>query len=227
MRTRTFIGLAFLIVALIVASNPVLLDSTARGVEVAGLQVGLLHGSSNGTPTYKSSKKQAASALALKGYQLDKSGNLVDTVPLDKRGAVGSTRLLGGSTRVLLPGQLEGTGTDAPPYPATGKLLLDVTGCPVFRAGTDVAALLADPATKLAYTNAVNASTNPKACSTFINGLVTANTPSTLAPATSRELASMSRGGYADLIIGLREMDMLNAMLSMKAASAQLAKLQG
>jgi hypothetical protein len=227
MRTRTFIGLAFLIVALLVASNPVLLDRTAHGVEVAGLQVGVLHGSSDGSPPYKASKSQAPSALSLKGYEVDKAGNLVDTVALDKRGAVGTTRLADGATRIALPGQLAGVGQDAPPYPDTGKLLLDVTGCPVFRDGTDVAALLADPTQKLAYTAAVNASDDPKACAAFVTGAATPATPSTLTPATSRELASLSRGGYVDLVVGLREMDMLTAMVSMKEASAQLAKLQG
>ena len=129
MRTRTFIGLALLIVALIVASTPQLLDPTARGVATLGTQAGLIKPLPGSASDERASSKgkQLKPALQLHGYELQKNGDLRDTVSAQERSANARGRLIDGSHRVGLPGEPESSQTDLP-YPAPSAMLLDDTG---------------------------------------------------------------------------------------------------
>lgn len=217
MHARTFIGLILLIAALFVASVPELLDPTARGVEKAAIQVGFLK---QATPPGSSGPKDATSTqdpvdkrLALRGYVLEEDGDLRDTVdPLDRE-SQGARRLRAGSSRTLMPDQVADPAADIPPASSEDGVLLDITGCPLFRPDTDVAMLLANPELQALYAGKVSGADDPAACEVVLQERIATATARATTPAlgatTARDRAAIRRGGTAAMIIGLGEIELL------------------
>jgi hypothetical protein len=234
MSKKAFTGLILLIAALLVASVPALLTPASAGVEQAAIKVGLLQPpAAPPAPVFpKASKKDkpADGRLELRGYELEKDGDLRDTVdPLD-RDAHGHARLTSGSRRVLLDGQRD-RSSEAPPATSEDGVLLDITGCPVFREGTDVTALLAVVETQNLYARKVAGSDDPAACDTLlqqrIKDATAAATTSPLGAATDRDRNSIRRGSPSEMVVAFAEIQLLSQFMDDASLQDALAALDG
>lgn len=241
MNARTFIGLIILIAALFVASVPELLDPTARGLEQAAVKVGALDPDPAKAQAAKAEAKAKADEpdpdelaeprLALKGFVVEEDGDLRDSVDPAERESFRRGRLTAGASRTRLPGQQEPVDEQVPPAAAEDGVLLDITGCPVFRSDTDVAALLADPDMVDLYAAKVEESDDPEACDLLLQEriaeatIVPAATP--LGATTARERAAIRRGGAMAMIIGLSELELMASFMDDEQLQEALAALEG
>jgi hypothetical protein len=231
MRTRTFIGLVFLIAALLVASTPPLLNATASGVETVGIQTGLMTApgqTKESKAARKAAEKTVDPALQLRGYAFQENGDFRDTVAVDERAAVGHDRLVAGNSRVALPGQWTEGSDDTPHSMDASGVLLDATGCPVFPTGTDVAALMADTKVQATYGGLVAKADDPVACQAFVEDLMNgkAATP-TVTPGVDRQRASITRGSRTAILIGLRQVELLEQLMSDSDMNDKLDEMRG
>jgi hypothetical protein len=231
MPKSTFIGLVFLIAALLVASVPALLVPTAAGVEKGLVSVGALPKPATSADAKQSgtTDKPSKPQLQLKGYEVQKGGDLRDTVdPLDRE-AGGQGRLERGSSRLLLDGQRP--ASDVPPASTEDGVLLDITGCPLLRPDTDVALLMANPDTANLYAEKVSAADDPAACTALFKQRVSeATAPQTAPPlgsATQRERDAIRRGGTSSMIIGLAQIQLLSTFMDDSELQDALAALDG
>lgn len=235
MTAKTFIGLIFLIAALLVASVPELLEPTAAGVEKAAVSVGVLP---KAKPAAAEAKQPANTGddtadprLTLRGFVQEEDGDLRDTVdPIDRESNLRG-RLETGTARISLPGQVADPGGSVPPASSEDGVLLDITGCPLFRPDTDVAVLLANPAMQALYSSKVADADDPAACNTLLQErIATATEPLTvpaLGSTTTRERAAIRRGGAAAMIIGLNEIELLAQFMDDAEIQEALAALDG
>lgn len=231
MPKSTFIGLIFLVAALLVASVPALLEPTAGGVEKGLVGVGVLPKPPAPADAGKSSKsgKSSKPQLQLKGFEVQKNGDLRDTVdPLDREDAA-SGRLERGATRLLLDGQRP--ESDVPPASTEDGVLLDITGCPLLRPDTDVAVLLANPDTANLYATKVGAADDPAACTALFRERVAEATAPVTAPplgsTTQRDRDSIRRGGTSSMIVALAEIQLLSSFMDDSELQDALAALDG
>ncbi|MCW2928602.1 MAG: hypothetical protein JWM86_2570 [Thermoleophilia bacterium] len=231
MPNRTFLGLILLIIALVVASTPALLTPTARGVEAVGVRAGVIKQqtpSTRGSDTSASSKADTPVKpyLAMRGYQLERDGDLRD-VAGDTRPTDGRGRLATGSTRIAMPGEALRTATDSPPVTTEGGVLLDATGCPLFAEDADVATLMADPDAASLYATKAGDADDPAACATLLQARVDAATatPATTLPGDRRALASALRDDSQRMLMETYASDMFLAMFGQDGAgTTTLAK---
>ena len=168
MRTRTFIGLILLVIALMVASTPALLTPASKGVDSLLTEAGTPGFEKPVTTKAKKTKiKSTPGYLELKGH-VDSGKSLTDIYSTTERGSNQTGRLEMGSSRAPLPGQLEGTDAYDDPiaYNDKGEPLprLDKDKCPKFQPGDDVAAIWANADQKAALEALVAASADPATC---------------------------------------------------------------
>lgn len=236
MPKSTFIGLVFLIAALLVASVPELLHPTAGAVEQGMVSVGLMQPVKQQKPATKDAKDTdkgtddlSEKRLALRGYVVEKDGDLRDSVDPFDRDAAGRGRLAGGSSRLLLSGQRD--RGDLPPATSENGILLDITGCPLFRPETDVALLLADPDTAARYAEKAADSDDPAGCATLLDERIAAATAPETAPplgaTTQRDRDAIRRGGTTAMIIALAELELLADFMDDESLQESLAALEG
>lgn len=182
MPTRTFIGLIFLVLALMVASTPALLNPAASGLR-EGLAAAGVPGMASDDGVTRDKRKDTGSVknkLVLQGYERGKT-DMKDTQPVGERGQqLPGGRLVSGSRRALLPGESLPYDPKSPPVTSKNGVLLDALNCPVFRDGVDIVTLWKDPAQKKKYTDKANAADNPKACIALLKNRVAAATNATL-----------------------------------------------
>lgn len=232
MRTRTFIGMILLILVLIVASTPSLLDVVSGGVQNAGARAGV--------PGMKAPKPSSTTAVATKGggkvnSQLELKGYLVGKPDLRdgysdaERAATESYRLGSGAHRQLLANQPKDGMLGSDPIPGANGVLLDSAGCPRFSADDDVVTLMADPTMAALYDGKVAAADDPAACKVAFAARVKAADPAQQAtPGTSaskrhystRQLDSMD---IADLYVELQGIDMLAGMFGSQPSTSRAA----
>lgn len=227
MRTRSFIGLAFLILALLVVSTPALLEPTAAGVESLAISTGVLEPPKlvNGPRASDEDVDPVEARLQLRGHVADENGDLRDVAREGARDPLGGQRLASGSTRR----GLLGTDADDPlAGPVAGDaLLLDRTGCPTFPKNADLATLLDAPETRERYTAAVAAADDPAACREALNAQIEAAPAGAAAEsptdATIRRGLALDRRAQRNLhamVISLHEITLLDELLS----SARIAE---
>lgn len=176
MRTRTFFGLILLIAALLVAATPQLLEPSARGVEKLGIKAGVMR-----TPSSEPVREQRIdneggaipSQMTLKGYAVDRFGGMQDLNRIGER-TNQRGRLTQGEARLGMPGAQVRYDAYNPPVQSEAGVLLDIEGCPVFPANSDIAALLADPATKQRYADRAASADDPVACRTALDATINA-----------------------------------------------------
>lgn len=232
MPTRTFIGLIFLIIALVVASTPALLTPATRGVENVAVRAGVIAdqeaiakaAAAKQAPDTKKKGKPVPAYLAMRGYQLDKDGNLRD-VAGDTRPTDGRGRLARGNARMLMPGELDPATLDAPPITKEGGVLLDAAGCPQFATGVDVAALMTDLDAAALYAAKAGQADDPAACSTLLKARVDEATavPSDALPGDRRITAAALRDDTQQMLIETYASDMFLAMFGEDVDTAKLA----
>lgn len=242
MNKTTFFGLSLLIVALLVASVPELLDPTARGVERVAVSAGVIQDPQKAAAKAAADREKQATAkptadpdkladerLALRGFVVEEDGDLRDTVEEAERAASRRVRLEAGTSRTLLPGQPGRTGKDVPPAASEEGVLLDITGCPLFRPDTDVAQLLADPLIVDLYATKVASSDDPEACEPLLRErIATARAnpvASPLGATTARDRAAIRRGGTAAMIVAMTEIQLLAEIMDDEALRASLDAL--
>jgi hypothetical protein len=234
MRTRTFIGMILLILVLMVASTPALLDVVAIGVQKAAVRVGLPGVPAPATAAKKPSTKAATGAgtvsarLELKGYLVGKP-DLRDSYSTAERAAIESNRLGSGAHRQLLSNQLKDSTLKSDPIPGVNGVLLDSVGCPRFAVGDDVVALMADPTIAANYNAKVAAADDPAGCSTAFAARVAAADPSKQVTSgtsamgrrySTRQLDSMD---LPDLLIELQGIELLSGMFGTRPSSTKAA----
>lgn len=202
MRTRTFLGLILLVAALVVATTPALLTHTANGVEQLAIDAGVLD---DQTALAKESALRQEqheeksgidvdNRLEIKGFVEEQDGDLRDTRPVGARQVNERGRLEAGNQRLILPGQKPGTDAYSPPFATEDGVLLDIDGCPVFRPEANVAAMMADPATKTRYDGKVTTSNDAAACRTVFDervAIATADTSNEPSGAMGRRMAGL------------------------------------
>lgn len=208
MRTRSFIGLVLLVAILMVVSVPALLTPAAAGVENGLVKAGLLNDEERAFEQQRKidasqTKEPVEERMMLKGHLLDEeTGNLRDTVTVDKRTSNERGRLAEGDRRVLLPGQLSDQDAySLPPVATEGAMVLDDTGCPVVPDGQSLSALFEDPAVRRAYQKKANGADDPSGCAKSINERLKADqdTVPLLLPNDRRRLSSMTRRDSTNL----------------------------
>jgi hypothetical protein len=199
MRTRTFIGMIILILALIVASTPALLDLTSNGVQTALHKAGVpgVPAANSGATAPSSSapaKDKLTAQLEIKGYIANKN-NLRDEYSTAQRAAIDTYRLSTGARRQLLPGQFKDASATSAPIPLSASgVLLDSNGCPEFADGAVSTAVLADPKVQQLYANAIASADNPATCTvTFTARTAAADPVKVAAAATGRTATDMRR----------------------------------
>lgn len=211
MRNRSFIGLIFLVMILMIASIPALLEPTSNGIETVLVKAGAL------PDTEAKAKKDAAedaksagdppeSRLLLKGHELTKDGDLRDTYTTTVRSSNQHGRLVEGDTRVGMPG--EQTNQDAysrPLVTADGGMILDSTGCPVFDPETNVDLLFQNADTKQTYVNKAGSADDPTACLAALDARAAADAkiPTALLPGDRRQAAASVRSDSDRMLIDL------------------------
>ncbi|MCW2949034.1 MAG: hypothetical protein JWN41_47 [Thermoleophilia bacterium] len=228
MRTRTFIGMIILILVLIVATTPTLLNQASINLQDALHKVGVpgvaaAHRSTGSTPVVSKGGGAVPPQLLVKGFTVNKK-NLRDGYSTAERGAVQSYRLQSGSTREALPGQLADSSLTATPVPDPGGVLLDSAGCPMFPANVDSSAVLADPVLAQNYANGIASADNPATCKVIFQTRITAADPSKVAAADATASALERRHHSAsrseatdnvDRIVLYREWQLANELLGL------------
>lgn len=194
MRTRTFVGLIILILALLVAATPELLQPTAHGVERAGIAAGMLEDPSKRWARETRSADEDGPIdprLELKGFVVEENGDLRDLkLPGDRAAAM--TRLADGNRRILLPGQ-QAVDSTLPPVNSPEGVRLDSTGCPMFSATTDIAAIMQVPELRQRYANRAASSDDPATCIASLEAqIAAAQNPTGFALAGDRRRLSSS-----------------------------------
>lgn len=200
MRTSAFIGLSLLIMMMIVVSTPALMDPLAKVGEQAAVATGLLKPATSVETTTGKKGEPIESKMVLDGYAIVKDADPRDTVTPDRRAATDG-RLSAGMSRMLLPGEL---ATGGPPAAEDGLVPLDATGCPVFRPGEDITAMMAVPETKALYAGKAAAADNPAACTTSLNARISDAAPAPTDPNAkgTAQAAREDRAAYGSLIDG-------------------------
>jgi hypothetical protein len=236
MRTRAFIGLILLVAAMMVATIPALLTPASGGIERVLVLAGLLD-----DPEYEAAKERKRDAeqssdeqvdgrLELKGFEVTEEGDLRDTTPVGERDANQRGRLETGSRRTLLPGQAASTDAYDAPLTDPENLLLDANGCPMFRPGTDVPALLNDPETNQRYADRAASADDPADCALVLQARVDAATAAAEAtdelPGTRRQRGSLRRGGLHAQVIVLTELQMLGSLIDARDLQAGLDAIE-
>ncbi|MCW2924314.1 MAG: hypothetical protein JWM98_1718 [Thermoleophilia bacterium] len=223
MRNRTFLGLIFLVAALLVASTPQLLAPTSRGVELVAIKAGVMQDPAKAAPHRPKRSGKGGNAaegqlvvqgyklapaageqMMIKGYFVDpKTGDMVDGSDIGVRGAH-PTRLAAGADRARLPGAPVIDRVN-PPVLSQDGVLLDITNCPVFPADANVASIIADPTTKQLYANKAASADDPKACRTALDATIKAAVSPTgfALPGDRRQLAASVRTDSQRLMFDL------------------------
>ena len=185
MRTRTFIGMILLVLALFVVSVPSLLDLASGGVQAAAHKAGVpgVEAVRPANQKFASSKAaddgtvQLNDGLEIKGYEAD-GDNLRDGYSTAERESIGNGRLKMGSTRQELPDQLRNGTITSSPIPTGTGILLDSDGCPTFAKNANPTELMADPDVAQRYDDGVANADEPGACRTTFDARVAAGEPS-------------------------------------------------
>lgn len=236
MRTRSFIGLILLVAMLIVVSTPALLNPSADGIERLAIKAGIVDDTQ--AALQREREQDAAQStdpvkarLVFKGHEVDaKTGDLRDTATAQERASNQRGRLVSGSQRQLMPGQLEDQDAFSRPVPQTADgMTLDDTGCPVIPDGMDPLAVMGNPTMKAQLTAKVAQADDPAACTTSINELVTeaktAQTVSSSASPSSRRADSIRRRSLNGIAIDLTHMSLLAQMFDVGSLQEQFDAL--
>lgn len=237
MRTRTFIGLIFLIAALFVASNPALLEPTAQGVERVALRAGVIDEPKQepGSEVLLDAKQKKSAdpveaRLQLNGYVREESGDLRDTTPIGERETNTRRRLESGTYRAQLPGEYAYHSSDSPPIAAEGKLLLDAEGCPVLRPEVDIVKLVGDEKEFARYEAQSAKADDPEVCEARFAESMEAALPAaqrTAGTTTPQEQAAIHRASTIGVMVALTRISMLESMMGADERVAALASLRG
>lgn len=231
LRTRTFLGMVVLVIMLMVASTPALLDPTAERLQSAAAQAGVPNISAPGEAARAEAKARAKAkkqaeqegtaieaALALRGRTVEADGSLRDQY--DPNARTTGSRLAIGSHRTVLA---DGAAPVKTPPPLEDGVLLDRTGCPQFSSDQDVATLWADPVSRARYEAKVASADDPAGCSTLFTQRrdeATGADVRTMLPGDARDAASLRRGRTADVGFLLTYQRMLETMLPDAASAA-------
>ncbi|MCW2955704.1 MAG: hypothetical protein JWO69_573 [Thermoleophilia bacterium] len=169
MRTRTFIGLIILVIALMVASTPALLTPASRGIEVGLAQAGVpgfdqAAAAKDATATERTAPIDPIEDRLMLSGHVRVDNDLRDDFSETERAANHGGRLLGGAGRTRLPGELDTSSATDQPIEFQDGVLLDNAGCPVFRQGTDVAALWANADLRQRYEDRAANADDPADC---------------------------------------------------------------
>ncbi len=203
MRTRSFIGLILLIAVLMVVSIPALLQPASAGLETALVKAGLLEDQQKAFEQARKidasqSDAKVTNSMMLKGHELnEETGDLRDTVSVEKRNSNEHGRLVDGDRRVLLPGQLvDQDAYTTPPITGEDGMVLDNTGCPVVQEDANLSTLFEDADTKAKFQEKADAADDPAACSKTLNDRLDAdqNKTATLLPGDKRRMTQQIRG---------------------------------
>lgn len=234
MRTRSFIGLIFLVIILMIVSIPALLVPTAAGVERVGVALGAFpdaeaKAKKDAAEDAASSAEPPEAALVLKGHTLTADGDLRDTATPAERASNQHGRLAEGDTRTLLPGQLSDQDAySRPPISAENGMLLDSTGCPTFDENTDVAAMFADAKVQKAYVAKAAKADDPKACTALLDARAAADAklPETLLPGDRRQASQMIRTDSDRMLIDLYRLGLYDTFFGSTDTSKQATKIR-
>lgn len=217
MPTRTFIGLICLVFAMIVASTPALLTPLAgaaqRGLDTAGVP-GMSTDDGRATRAEREPSDAVEDTLQLKGYEVGET-DLVDMYGAEQRTTEAmrpNGRTSRGSRRALLPGVQPTIDGQNPPVRAAGGLLLDRSGCPVFRANLNLPALWKDPAQQAKYLDKAAASDDPGVCRARLEALVNNASTGLKNQPTARETARMLRADDMSYAIMMQQISIMAAM---------------
>lgn len=229
MRSSSFIGLVFLVIALVVASTPALLTPTAEGVEGALVKLGWAEEAKEQRTAADGGEDGKAAApidpqLTFKGHVVEEDGDLRDLSPVSERTSNRRGRLEAGSRRLLVPGQrTRGDAYALPPATAEEGVLLDATGCPHFDPSTDVAALMRDPAVAARYAGRVGNADDPAACRALLDARIAADDPDRVRPlAGDRRLTAASiRSDNERLLMEVYRVQLFAQMLGVDDAARQ------
>lgn len=198
MSTRTFIGFAFLVVALLVAATPSVLNPLAGSIQ-DGLAAAGVDGAKPRPISIRPIEKgqggpeAVTNELVLKGYLVGEQDFRDQSSGV--RSAETRTRTTSGARRAGLPGRGDGIDPLHPAVTIPGGVLLDVSGCPVFRDGLDLPALWANPALQGKYLAKAAAADDPATCRARLEALVN---NAALAPETGATMRAASRERRAD-----------------------------
>lgn len=234
MRTRTFIGMIILILALIVASTPALLAVASREIQVGAHKVGIpgvdaVPNSASSQTSGNAAGGKVAPRLELKGYTVTGS-DLRDGYSTSERAATQGYRLATGTNRQLMPGQLRGATASAPPLTSSKGVLLDSNGCPQFRPDADSTQVLATPAAKQLYANKVASADDPATCRATFAARTTAADPTKVTPMSERMLRELGPGAVrrqdaTELLMAKAYYTMLDGLFSTGASNKAWAEL--
>ncbi|MCW2974640.1 MAG: hypothetical protein JWN72_2913 [Thermoleophilia bacterium] len=234
MRTRTFIGMIILILALIVASTPPLLDVVSKGVQAGAHKAGVP--GVDAVAAAPDSRKPAKAAggtvdprLELKGYT-QTGADLRDGYSTAERAATQGYRLATGTHRQLMPGQLSEATAASPPLTGAEGVLLDSDGCPLLRPGADSTQVLATPEAKQLYADKVASADDPASCRATFTARTTAADPSKATPASERLLRELGPGAVrrqdaTELLMAKAYYTMLDGMFATGASDKAWAEL--
>lgn len=237
MRTRSFIGLIFLIVALLIASTPTLLQPTSHGIEVLAAKAGVIDAPSSSTKSESTSSSGDGGSsdplearLELKGHVLQENGDMRDTATQIERASNQRGRLEAGGQRILMPGQQENQDAySLPPVLAEDGLRLDSTGCPTFAEDADIVTLWADEKVQALYEERAGQADDPEACAAAITlevrAAVRSNT--TMLPGDRRRTSASIRSDSERLMFELEMNAMYDAIFeNWSTSDKQAAKIR-
>lgn len=231
MRSSSFIGLVFLVIALVVASTPALLTPTAGGVEWALVKLDWVKPAKEASARSDDRDDDEPSAgapvdpqLAFKGHVVEENGDLRDLTPVSERTSNRRGRLEGGNRRLPVPGQLaRGDAYALPAVTAEGGVLLDATGCPHFDPSTDVATLMRDPAVAVRYGEKAAGADDPAACRALLDARITADDPDRVRPLPGdrRRAATGLRSDGERLLMEVYRVELFAEMMGIDEAARQ------
>ncbi|MCW2960855.1 MAG: hypothetical protein JWM25_1547 [Thermoleophilia bacterium] len=168
MRTRNFIGLIMLVLALMVASTPELLTPAAKGAEAVLAKANMPGFTEQRVTTKPADGVSAAEpvdpVLEIKGHAVEEDSDLRDRYSTSEREMNSSGRLNEGRGRRTLPGQQAVADPFENPAELQDGVLLDNGGCPVFSEGSNVAAIWADADRRALYESKAAAADDPAGC---------------------------------------------------------------
>lgn len=214
MKTRSFIGLLLLVIALVVVASPSVLEPAAGGLDRAATTLGIPAAKTPKDPSVPTAPTDGSNfdpkakdvevaprAMIVKGYD-EGDPDLRDRFQAADRDPAGRGRLVAGQSRLPLPGQEGGSDLLLPPTTAEGGVLLDVTGCPVFAPGADVAAMMADPDTIVRYEERVANADDAALCGPLFDQRVEAAINPTASPAGDMTTRAAQRDVAASIRTG-------------------------
>lgn len=217
MRTRTFIGLIFLVAALLVAANPVLLGQASNGLHALGITSGLIPDRAKQIKAQQAARAKVDpvdSVLELKGYQVQENGDLLDMTSVGDRESNQAGRTSTGRRRIALPG--EKLNSDAyvdPPSVNADGLLLDPTSCPVLQDAYAAQRVIDDASVKAQILTASAKADDPAACRAELQTkLDEVQNKLDLLPGERRGYAASVRGDRERMLIDMVQLGLYSSV---------------